>query len=192
MTKAIRFETRVPDVGMLALRPVQLPEDLGMIHDWVGRPYARFWNMGDKTKAEIAAFYAEMDASAHEAAYVGLFEAKPAFLVETYDPAHHELARHYEVRRGDRGMHVLVGPTTTPVPGFTRAVFRTIMDFLFQDRDVRRVVVEPDVRNAKIQPPNAMFGFIKDRDVALKGKVAALSFCTRERYETTVNAEEPA
>ena len=83
---------------------------------------------------------------------------------------------------GDLGMHVLVAPPETPRPGFTRPVFRTVMALCFQDDSVRRVVVEPDVRNDRIARLNAAAGFVVARHIMLPTKTAALSFCTREAF----------
>ncbi|WP_278257665.1 GNAT family N-acetyltransferase [Nocardioides convexus] len=57
-------------------------------------------------------------------------------------------------------MHVLVAPPEgQPVPGLTTAVFDAVMAFCFADPAVRRVVVEPDVRNAPIRAKNLAAGF---------------------------------
>jgi RimJ/RimL family protein N-acetyltransferase len=79
-------------------------------------------------------------------------------------------------------MHVLVGPPVAPITGFTGAVFETIMDSLFSDPLVDRVVVEPDVRNTRIHALNERMGFRKHRVVQLPDKQAWLSFCTRDQY----------
>jgi RimJ/RimL family protein N-acetyltransferase len=173
---------RTMPIGLVALRPVRMPADAALIHDWVGRDYARFWNMGDKSLAEIEDFYAALVASGHAMAYLGLVENDPAFLVERYDPAHDQIAEHYAVQPGDRGMHILVGPARRPIAGFTLAVMRTVMDFMFAYPSVRRVVVEPDIRNDKIHILNKRVGFRYHRPIVLREKTAHLAFCTREDY----------
>ena len=47
---------------------------------------------------------------------------------------------------------------------------------------VRRVVVEPDVRNDRIAALNAAAGFVVARTVDLPDKTAALGFCSREAF----------
>ena len=64
-------------------------------------------------------------------------------------------------------MHVLVAPPVAPIAGFTGAVFETILDSLFSDPLVDRVVVEPDVRNVKVQALNERMGFRKHSVVDL-------------------------
>ena len=83
--------------------------------------------------------------------------------MERYDPAQVELAGSTTPSRGDIGMHFLCAPTDTPVHGFTLAVITTVMDMLFADPAVRRVVVEPDVRNTAVHALNEAVGFRVDR-----------------------------
>ena len=167
-------------------RPVDPERDGALLHAWVTRPGARFWGMQEVELADVVREHRAIAASAHHAAFLGLQCDVPAFLCERYDPAHHEVAGHFDVRPGDVGMHFLVGAAEHPVPGFTTAVIRAVMTFLFDDPATRRVVVEPDVRNHKVHRLNALVGFEVARTVALSDKEAALSFCTRERFTETV------
>lgn len=176
-------------LGQFKLRPLHMPDDAALVHDWVTRPYARYWNMADKSRIEVGDFYAALIASGHAMAYLGLHDDAPAFLVERYDPAHDQIAAHYAVQPGDRGMHILVGPADTPVPGFTYACMRTVMDFLFAYPSVRRVVVEPDIGNDKIHVLNRRVGFRYERPIALREKTAHLAFCTREDYAEALASE---
>jgi hypothetical protein len=116
---------------------------------------------------------------------LGRADGEPAFLAETYDPAHSPLAGLAELRPGDVGMHLLVAPTETPVHGFTAAVMRRVLEECFADPGVRRVVVEPDVRNHRIGALNAAAGFVVARHVDLPDKTAALSLCTRDAFLTS-------
>ncbi|ATG75386.1 acetyltransferase [Zobellella denitrificans] len=182
----IRFRKRVPGLGELALRPLDPQQDTALLHDWLSRDYARFWGMQDHTPEQVAAFYREMDACDHAEALLGLHDGRPAFLVECYDPRHDRIGQHYPVAPGDHGMHVLVAPAERPIRGFTWQVFRTIMDFLFSQPEVQRVVVEPDVRNDKIHALNRRAGFVYQRQIPLPEKTAHLAFCTRDQYHSAL------
>ena len=94
--------------------------------------------------------------------------------MERYDPRHGPLAHLPELRPGDVGMHLLVAPTDTPVPGFTSAVMRRVMRGCFADPSVRRVVVEPDVRNEQIARPQRRRRLPRRPPVELPDKRAAL------------------
>lgn len=175
----------------ITLEPLDLDRDLELLHAWVTHPRSAFWMMQDHTPEQVREAYAEIVASLHHDAWLGRVDGRPAFLAETYDPAHSELAPHHATQPGDLGMHVLVGPPSgDPVPGFTARVFAAVMRHCFAARGhgdvpVRRVVVEPDVRNEAIAALNARAGFLVVCDVPLEGKTAALSLCTRERFETS-------
>lgn len=89
-------------------------------------------------------------------------------------------------------MHVLVAPPTRQRSGVTSAVMRAVMDFCFAQPGVDRVVVEPDVRNEAIARKNAEVGFVEERHVTLRDKVARLSFCTRTAYAMSAPHLQPA
>jgi hypothetical protein len=183
------FERDEPGVGRFALRPLDPASEAALVHRWVTSPHAGFWNMADKTLDEIEAFYSGLMASGHATAELGLHDGRPAFLTELYDPAHDQLGRHYGPAPGDRGMHVLVAPAETRVPGFTLAVMRTVMARLFSDPSVVRVVVEPDIRNDKIHVLNRKVGFVYDRPVRFREKTAHLAFCTRKGFWASLEGD---
>ncbi len=171
----------------MRLVPLDLDRDLDVLHAWVTHPRARFWDLQGATAERVRQEYQSIADNPHHHAWLGYDDdGTPLFLAETYDPAHSELAQHYDVRPGDLGMHVLVAPPTRRRSGLTSAVMRAVMDFCFADSRVERVVVEPDVRNTAIQRKNAEVGFVEERNVQLHDKLARLSFCTRTGYEMSV------
>lgn len=175
-----------PGVGRFETRLVETARDAGLLHAWVTSPHAGFWNMADKTLAEIEDFYAGLNASGHARAEIGLFEGRPVFLTEIYDPARDQVGEHYEPQPGDRGMHVLTAPAERRIPGFTLGVMRTVMARVFEDPLVARVVVEPDIRNDKIHALNLKVGFVYDRPLTFREKTACLAFATREAFFASV------
>lgn len=166
----------------LTIEPLDVARDADLLFQWVTHPRSVYWGMQESTPDEVAAAYAEIVADPHHDAFLGRADGEPQFLVERYDPVLRELVGVPELREGDIGMHVLVAPTDTPQHGFTADVMRAVVQFCFEQPQVRRVVVEPDVRNDKIAALNAAAGFRVEREVQLKDKVAALSFCTREDF----------
>jgi siderophore synthetase component len=165
----------------LRFRPVDPDADAELLHAWVTHPKAVYWMMQDAAVDDVRAEYTRLDA------YLGLLDGEPRCLYERYDPAV-ELAGIHASRPGDVGMHVLAAPTGTPLPGFTRAVFRAVLDELFADPATRRVVVEPDVRNRAVHRLNALMGFRPQRVVQLPAKRALLSTLTREQYRAATGA----
>ena len=165
------------------LRPLDLTTDLATVHAWVTHPKAVFFQMQHCTPEEVAAEYRRIAEHPYHDAFLGLWNDRPAFLAERYDPAHVELAGLYEAQEGDVGMHFLCAPTDRPVHGFTLAVITTVMAWLFDDPRTRRVVVEPDVRNTAVQALNAAVGFTVVGPIQKPEKKALLSTCTRARFE---------
>lgn len=170
-------------LGRFELRPVAVVEDAPLLHEWLTHPKSVFWMMQDAQLADIEHEYAQIAASEHYEAYLGLHRGTPTFLVERYDPAHSELAAKYAAEPGDVGMHFLTAPTNAPEHGFTLAVLVTIMEMLFADPATRRVVVEPDVRNTAVHRLNAAVGFEIEHELPLHAKTAYLSTCTRAQFE---------
>jgi siderophore synthetase component len=173
----VAAEPRYP----LAMRPLDPDGDAALVHAWVTAPRARFWQMEHASLDDVRAGYRSIAADPRREAWIGLHDDAPAFLVEAYDPADDPIGAHLDPRPGDRGMHLLVAPPTgDPLPGFTTAVMRHVLAHLLRDPAVRRLVVEPDVRNTAIQRLNAHVGFRPLRAVDVGTKTALLSVATRD------------
>ncbi|RKT04822.1 RimJ/RimL family protein N-acetyltransferase [Streptomyces sp. 3211.6] len=177
------FTRTDPALGTFAIRPLDPFADAELLHAWVTHPKAAFWMMQDATLTDVEREYVRITAHEHHQAFLGLHEGRPAFLMERYDPARLELVGLYDAQPGDVGMHFLVAPTDTPLPGFTRAVITTVMAALFADPATERVVVEPDVRNTAVHALNEAVGFVPEGPVTKPEKEALLSFCTRAQFE---------
>ncbi|WP_431296071.1 GNAT family N-acetyltransferase [Rahnella sp. PAMC 25559] len=170
------------EAGLLTLRPLHLAQDAPVLHGWMTRPYAHFWGMQNSSVAEVEAFYRDLTAGKPHAALMGEIDGQPRFLIECYPVQDDPLREHYDVQPGDIGMHILLSPAEKPLPGFSWQVFSAVMEYLFSLPDVRRVVVEPDVRNEKIHTLNKRAGFRYQKQVQLTHKTAWLAFCQREDF----------
>lgn len=166
----------------LTVEPLELPRDLATVHAWVTHPRSVFWGMQGASVEDVHADYARIADDPHHEALLGRADGSPVFLMERYNPAVGPLADLPDLTPRDVGMHLLVAPTDVPVPGFTAAVMRRVMEECFADPAVMRVVVEPDIRNEKIARLNAAVGFRVVRAVELPDKTAAFSVCTRADF----------
>ncbi|OBQ48347.1 acetyltransferase [Streptomyces sp. H-KF8] len=176
-------------LGTFGVRPLDPLEDSELLHSWVTHPKAAFWMMQDALLEDVEREYLRIAADEHHHALLGLHDGVPAFLMETYDPAHRELAGLYEPEPGDVGMHFLVAPAGTPLHGFTRAVITAVLAHIFADPAARRVVVEPDVSNTAVQALNEAVGFVPVREIDKPEKKALLSFCTREQFTAATGVD---
>lgn len=191
MTEGTVFTRHDPRLGALALRPVDPLTDTGLLFEWVTHPKAAFYLLQEATLPEVEREFMSIAASPHHDAFLGLHEGDPAFLMERYHPAYVELAGLYPARTGDVGMHFLCAPTDAPVHGFTLAVLTTVMEMLFSDPAVQRVVVEPDVRNTAVHALNEAVGFRVETLLEKPEKNACLSTCTREQFQAATGVAVP-
>jgi RimJ/RimL family protein N-acetyltransferase len=168
--------------GKLSFRPLALEKDAAILHGWMIQPYAHFWGMQNSTVAEVDAFYRDLTAGKPHAALMGEIDGQPQCLIECYPVQDDPLREHYDVQPGDMGMHILLSPADKPVAGFSWQVFSAVMEYLFSQPDVKRVVVEPDVRNDKIHKLNKRAGFRYQKQIQLTHKTAWLAFCQREDF----------
>lgn len=183
----IHYQQSVAGLGCFGIRRMVITDDLPLIHGWVTHPHARYWGMQGYSMEQVSQEYEHISQSAD--VFVGMLNGVPVFLMERYHPKDDVVAEHYEVEAGDRGMHILVAPPDKPVSGFTWAAFRVVMDFIFSDPQVSRVVVEPDAGNTKVHALNARAGFEFQRVIALPSKTARLEFCSREQYQIALIKE---
>ncbi|HEY4616054.1 MAG TPA: GNAT family N-acetyltransferase, partial [Citricoccus sp.] len=183
--------------GRFTFRPVDPAMDAALLHSWTATPRARFWGLETATEQQVRTEHERIAADPHQRALVALdarHEDRPAFLLETYDPAHSVLAGRYPFRHGDAGLHLLLPDPADgggPEHGFSLAAMEAALDHVFADPAVLRVVVEPDARNTAIQALNARCGFRPAERLDLPGadgapaKTAQLSYCTRVDFATT-------
>ncbi|PTU55964.1 siderophore synthetase [Sphaerisporangium cinnabarinum] len=170
----------------VSLEPVDPVRDAALVQGWLAHPRSAFWQLGHLDVDGVRDYLAAVRADPHQDAWLGRVDGAPAFLVETYDPTRVTLANVPAavalLEPGDLGMHLLVAPPAGPPRGgFTSAVMGAVVRFCLDPagRGARRVVVEPDVRNAAIAAKNAAAGFRVLREVDLPGKTAHLAVATR-------------
>ncbi|MFD1198329.1 GNAT family N-acetyltransferase [Brucella gallinifaecis] len=186
------FTHNDPVTGRFSIRLLQSVEQADMIAGWVNQPYARFWNMGGFSKSQVLSYYQTMQNEPDKAVFIGFCDDQPAFLAEIYDPLTDSLSDHYRAEKGDCGMHLLVAPPVLRRGGFTLAVMRSLLHFIFSEAEIRRIVVEPDIRNHKIHRLNCLVGFTHIKPVQLPDKMAYLGLCRREDFFQSLDVIRPA
>ncbi|NIG56237.1 GNAT family N-acetyltransferase [Chitinophaga sp. Cy-1792] len=182
------FSRQVTQMGHFSFRPLQLDTDIFLIHNWVNREYAKYWQMQHTSIEQVKHTYTSIIQSKHAQAFLGFCNNVPAFLWESYYAANDPIGKYYDVQEGDYGLHLLVAPPDRVIHGYTLQILHTIMQYMLMNDAVKRVIVEPDIRNEKMHVLTQKVGFAYTRELQLPHKKAYLAFCTREQYAATLPA----
>ena len=104
--------------GVLTLEPL-VPDatTVELLHAWLTHSRSRFWDLLDADPERVRRTFAAVAEDPHRDAWLARLDGVPLGLVETYDPGAVLLPGHYAHRPGDVGMHLLLAPARTPVPG---------------------------------------------------------------------------
>ncbi|MCU1681455.1 MAG: putative acetyltransferase [Amycolatopsis sp.] len=175
-------------VGEVSLRPVDPAADAELLHSWLTNPKCSFWGMLDYSLDDVRRRFSEIAAGSTHEDFIGMHDGKPACLFERYEPASELGPDVYTPQAGDKSIHFLAAPTDEPVPGFTIAGIKTMVEFLLDDPAVLRVVGEPDVRHRAMLKLVCSVGFKIEKEIDLPDKRAYLCTATREEYYAAIDA----
>ncbi|MCP3770827.1 MULTISPECIES: GNAT family N-acetyltransferase [unclassified Streptomyces] len=179
-------------LGSVRVLPLDPAADAAVLHRWVSGERALFWGMNGLTEEQVAGIYAHMDTLDTHHAYLVVKDGEPAALLQTYEPEADRVGDCYPVEPGDIGVHLLLAPAGPEGArhGWTGALLAVMVDFVLLGLDRGRVVVDPDVANAKAiarflrqgftAGPEVVLPEIDLPDVYLPEKKAQLAFLTRE------------
>ena len=158
----------VEGFGTVTITPVDPAADSALIHSWVTEERARFWGMADADRELVQEIYEDVDRRTTHHAYMIGRDGERVALFQSYDCAEDRVGECYEVRPGDVGAHLLVGPAKGAAePGFTGTLLSVFIGFVFSDPAARRLVVEPDARNEKAVARFERAGFTLGPEVEL-------------------------
>ncbi len=164
------------------LVPLDVERDLDLVHEWMHEPHVvEFWDMAWDREC-LAGYLRKQVGSDHGDAWIGWVDRRPIGYIETYEVAHDPLAGHLrdhavEVLPGDRGWHILIGPTDALGTGAPRRLARTVIRQLFDEPGTGRVLCEPDARNTRMIRFCEALGHEVTAEVDLPDKRAALLVC---------------
>ncbi|MEU4168036.1 GNAT family N-acetyltransferase [Streptomyces sp. NPDC026665] len=195
-TREAVHEQRIDGFGTVRVLPVDPHADLDVLHGWVGEERAAYWGMTGFTREQVLETYAHLDSLDTHHAFLALKDGVPAALFQTYEPEADRVSECYEVRPGDIGVHLLIGP---PAPGAGRrsgwssTLLSAFLSYALTGLGRQRAVVEPDARNDRAIARLTRQGFVPAGDIVLPRidlpevrlpeKHARLAFLTREAFE---------
>ncbi|OEJ98579.1 transcriptional regulator [Flavivirga aquatica] len=177
------FNKSFKDFGEIQIRHYRITQDSETLHQWVNMEYAAFWGMQGYTLPQVEQEYAKLMQPDHYDVFVGVYKEQTVFVLEKYNPQEDIIGDLYSNKQDDCGIHIIVAPPTIRIPNFTWYLFNTIMDFIFQDKTINRILVEPDIRNKKMFALCQRIGFRLDKIVELPHKTAQLAFLTRTHFQ---------
>ncbi len=177
------FFTSFEDFGEIAIRSFSISEDSETLYQWVNQDYAAFWGMQGYTVDQVRQEYTKLLEPDHYDIFVGMYQDQPVFVLERYHPQLDVVGTLYPAKFDDCGIHIIVAPSNTRIPNFTWYVFTAIMEFVFKDTSVNRILVEPDIRNKKMFALCQRIGFSLDKVIELPHKTAQLAFLEKDTYQ---------
>ncbi len=188
----------VGPTSTFTLRPVDPAADAPLLHGWFVQPRASFWGMTELSEEEVADIYGWIDEQEHLTASLVLLDGHPVGLVQTYDPFVDEIGHHYDRRQGDLGIHLFLADDPARA-GTTRRLMAYVTEHLFADPAVTRLVLEPDLDNAKslalLERIGAELGPVAEIPAPmpdLPPKKAQFCFLARPASENTRVPAQPA
>ncbi|WP_299709411.1 GNAT family N-acetyltransferase [uncultured Tenacibaculum sp.] len=187
------FSKTYNSIGQINIRPFDIKSDSEFLHSWVTKEYAFFWGMQHATLKDVKKEYKKLTTPEHYDVFVGEYNNEPAFVLERYDPRQDIVGEYYKANHNDCGIHIIVAPPSEKkIPNFTWFMFRAIMDFVFSNNSVYRILVEPDIRNKKMFALCQRIGFQLDNIVELPHKTAQLAFLTKKNYQQKIKTLLPS
>ncbi|GAA4090554.1 GNAT family N-acetyltransferase [Nonomuraea soli] len=174
------YERLVDGFGAVRIRPVDPAADLDVLHAWVTQERARFWGMLEHARDDVLEIYEHLDGLPTHHAYLVERDGRPVALFQTYEPLHDPVGECYDVRPGDFGIHLMIGPPSgAPEPGYTGVLLSAFLDYVWAQPGRARLVAEPDARNQKAIDRLVRMGFEPAQEIDLGWKRARLLFMPR-------------
>ncbi|WP_435262556.1 GNAT family N-acetyltransferase [Tenacibaculum sp. nBUS_03] len=193
MKKDIQFTKSIPDLGLVTIRSFDIRNDSKILHSWVNKDYAVFWGMQNTTLKEVEDEYIKLMEPEHYDVFVGEFNNEVAFVLERYNPQKDIIANYYSFNNTDCGIHIIIAPPKLPkIDNFTWYMFQCIMDFVFSNKSIDRILVEPDIRNKKMFALCQRIGFSLNKIIELPHKTAQLAFLNRATYSEHIKFFTPS
>ncbi len=165
----------------VSIRPFDHEQDMERVYEWFHAEHAKpIWKM-DWPMAQLELFYRTITANETAHSFIGEINGEPTFNLEVYWATRDLLGEYYDVQPGDYGTHLLIAPTDKRKK-FPSATMQTILDWLFAEPLVDRLVGEGSVESVAALMNKVHVGFRLDQILDMPHKRSHLNFCRREWY----------
>ena len=168
------------DVTM-SIRPIDLENDLEMLHEWFNREHAvKIWQMNWPID-ELETYYRLMLPSQEAHSYIVLSNDEPSCNIEIYWASRDMVGDYYDVLPTDYGTHQFIAPVD-PKKKYVSPSTQSMVDYVFAQPEVGKMVGEGSVDSLASMMNKAHVGFKVEKVIEMPHKKANLNFCYREWY----------
>ncbi|MGG3890728.1 GNAT family N-acetyltransferase [Metabacillus fastidiosus] len=167
----------------IAFRELTINEDIERLHRWHHQEHVKpFWNLNISFE-HYQRHLKKMLKDSHQTLYIGHLDDVPMSYWETYWVNEDIVGKHYEYEEADQGIHLLIGAEEYLGKGYALPMLKAIVSFQFQQKQTKKVIAEPDIRNDKMIHIFKKCGFKPVKTIDLPDKQGLLMFCEREEFE---------
>lgn len=165
----------------ISMRPINLDEDLEMLHEWFNREHAvKIWQMNWPID-ELETYYRLMLPGDEAHSYIISSNDEPSCNIEVYWPCRDIVGDYYDVMPTDYGTHQFIAPTD-PKKKYVSPSTQSMVDYVFAQPEVGKMVGEGSVDSFASMMNKAHVGFKIEKIIEMPHKKANLNFCYREWY----------
>ncbi len=165
----------------ISMRPIDLENDLEMLHEWFNREHAiKIWQMNWPID-ELETYYRLMLPGDEAHSYIIESNDEPSCNIEVYWACRDIVGDYYEVLPTDYGTHQFIAPTD-PKKKYVSPSTQSMVDYVFAQPEVGKMVGEGSVDSLASMMNKAHVGFKVDKVIEMPHKKANLNFCYREWY----------
>lgn len=180
--KEVFFKRYFPKEDVITgMRPIDLDNDLEMLHEWFNREHAvKIWQMNWPID-ELETYYRLMLPSDEAHSYIVESNDEPTCNIEIYWACRDIVGGYYEVLPTDYGTHQFIAPID-PKKKFVSPSTQSMVDYVFAQPQVGKMVGEGSVDSLASMMNKAHVGFKVEKVIEMPHKKANLNFCYREWY----------
>ena len=180
--KEVFFKRYFPKEDVITgMRPIDLDNDLEMLHEWFNREHAvKIWQMNWPID-ELETYYRLMLPSDEAHSYIVESNDEPTCNIEVYWACRDIVGDYYEVLPTDYGTHQFIAPID-PKKKFVSPSTQSMVDYVFAQPQVGKMVGEGSVDSLASMMNKAHVGFKVEKVIEMPHKKANLNFCYREWY----------